>query len=89
VIGEETTRETAGEGSREKKEIIVDPCFCLLLLISSYSCNRQVTDIRTERQRQAGRPTERQTTGEIRLQARTEKETGGWWGSTTKCKKSD
>jgi hypothetical protein len=73
VIGEETARETAGEGSRVKKESIVDPCFelssfviCFCLLFS-YSCNRQVTDIRTERQQQADRPTERQTTGEIRL----------------------
>ncbi len=73
MIGEETARETDGEGSRVKKESFVDPCFklsyfviCFCLLIS-YSCNRQVTDIRTERQQQADGPTERQTTGEIRL----------------------
>ncbi len=36
----------------------------------------------------ADRPTERQTTSEIRLQTHTDKGTGGW-GGTTKCKKSD
>jgi len=86
VSGEETARETAGEGSRVKKESIVDPCFklssfCFCLLIS-YSCNRQVTDIRTERQQQVDRPTERQMTGEIRLRRQVA-------GRTTKCKKSD
>ncbi len=59
----------SGKGSRSVrvKYIWQD---CLLVF---YSCNRQVTDIRTERQRQADRPTERQTTGEIRLHHKMQK----------------
>ena len=60
----------------------------LLLSLRKLSATNEIQTHAQSDRLTADRPTERQTTGEIRLQTHTDKGTGGW-GGTTKCKKSD
>jgi hypothetical protein len=64
-VGVQTARGTAGEGSRVKKESIVDPCFILFHLFLSTSLLATITtdkrQTNAQRDRQSRRLTDRQT----------------------------